>query len=111
MGLVAGLDPELHRPDLERRWGKTMRVEFTPFRAAAMIVLVMVGSGTAARAASVVVPNFSFESPATTAELVTSNWVQVGVPTTTNDVYNPYQNQGGNAFYTGANPSTDPALG
>jgi hypothetical protein len=83
-----------------------------PLSVSLILILGLEFSGThEAQAASITVPNFSFETPATTGQVVTNNWVQVNEPTTTPDAYNPYQNEGGNAFYTGANPVTDPASG
>jgi hypothetical protein len=72
-------------------------------------IFVALTAGTRAGAAPVAVPNFSFEIPATVTETITANWVQVNEPPATADAYNPYQNEGGNAFYVGANPATNPA--
>jgi hypothetical protein len=76
-----------------------------------LVLGLLVSSSAPVRAASITVPNFSFETPATTSQVVTINWMQVNEPPTTPDAYNPYQFEGGNAFYNGANPSTDPGSG
>jgi hypothetical protein len=71
-------------------------------------------AGASAQAGLVPIVNQGFESPATTGDTTPSGWT--GVVTgagSTGGVgsYNPYEFFGGNAFYVGANPSSDPANG
>jgi hypothetical protein len=83
-----------------------MRLRF----ALALAAVAVTFHGPWARAGAILVPNSSFESPATTALDVPDDWT---LSTSNGDVgaYNPYEFRDGDAFYLGANPSTDPANG
>ena len=63
-----------------------------------------------AKAGPIAVGNTGFESPATLTTAVPGSWTRIG--TTSNVLaYNPYELGGGNVYYLGANPTTDPANG
>ncbi len=72
--------------------------------------------GPSARADLVTIVNQGFETPATVTTAAPSGWTLInttsgGGITSTVGSYNPYEYQGGNAYYAGANPTTDPAKG
>lgn len=72
----------------------------------AMILIHVIGAEVSAE--SISVPNQGFEDPATTTIVLTSSWVKVNNSDFV-DAYNPYEYLGGNAWYVGANPTTNPA--
>ena len=80
---------------------------YIPFLLAMVVIHVI---GAEASAESISVPNQGFEDPATTTLVLTSSWVKVNNSASVN-AYNPYQFNGGNAYYVGANRTTDPANG
>jgi hypothetical protein len=78
--------------------------------AAVATILALTFIAPSARAGAIYVPNYSFESPATTSLDVPDDWT---LSTSDGSVgqYNPYEFRGGDAFYLGANPTSDPANG
>jgi hypothetical protein len=71
--------------------------------------------GPSAHAGLINIVNQGFETPATITTAAPSGWTLIntggGGGTSTVGSYNPYEYQGGNAYYTGANATTDPANG
>ena len=91
------------------------------FRLSLLVSLVVLDSRLAS-AGSIAITNASFESPSTTTQVVgfvtgapvVDGWnliVNTGSYGSGGGVYNPYQFQGPNAFYLGANNLTNPANG
>ncbi len=68
--------------------------------------------GHSAHAGLVPIVNQGFETPATTGTTAATGWNFINTGSTGfGGTYNPYEFGGGNGYYIGANPTTDPAKG
>lgn len=82
----------------------------TPGKLARLMAILFLTAGSAA-ATPITILNPSFETPScTTCNANPTDWTKVGSGGVVGS-YDPYENDGNNAFYIGANHSTDPANG
>jgi PEP-CTERM motif len=75
------------------------------------MAVAVLGIAANANADLINVPNASFEAPSLDPVFIgdAASWQKVG--NASPDIYNPYELDGGNAYYAGANATTDPANG